>query len=403
MKTVAIICEYNPFHIGHLYQVSEIRKEFGNDTNIIAIMSGNFTQRGETAIADKGLRARCAVECGINLVLELPFPYSSSSAEIFARSALRIAENLGCVDILSFGSESGDLEELKIAAEYMLDEEFESILGDIISSKDTRSLGYPEAMELALKKVSQEKCPTFSPNNILAIEYIKALKSSKSKIAPHTIKRCGAGYSEEGIVDGEFQSATAIRNALKQKDISALEYVPNITKNILMDAFVEGAFPCDYDKLSTAIISSFRLNSPEDPESISDAQGGLYNRLKEKSLEANNTEELLAYAEAKGYTRARIRRTILSSFVGVTSSDVKEFPMYTQILALDDKGRAILKGMTPPSDFFVITKPSSTDALSDQARRQKALADKADSVFQLTKPIPPSGGFGLRYTPFVKK
>ncbi len=403
MKTVAIICEYNPFHNGHLYQISEIRKAFGEDTAIIAVMSGNFTQRGETAIADKGVRARCAVECGVSLVLELPFPYSASSAEIFARSAVNIINNLGCVDCLSFGSESGDIEALRNAASVILSDDFQNTVARLIDAPENKSLGYPEIMELALRQHTCGNAPELTPNNILAVEYIKALTLSNSKISLHTVKRKGAGYSESQMVFGELQSASAIRNSLYAKDISALEYIPDITKSIILDEIKAGSFPCDMDRLSSSVISSFRLNSPTDKESIQDAGGGLYNRLKEKSLEANNLETLLALAETKGYTRARIRRAILSSFIGVTSSDVARSPMYTQILAFDERGRAILKGLRVPSDFHVITKPSSTEGLSEIALKQKALADKADSVFQLTKPIPPSGGYGLRFTPYVKK
>ena len=117
---IGIVCEYNPFHNGHLYQIQKIREEFGSDTNIIALMSGNFVQRGGVAIADKGLRAKCAVLCGVNLVLELPFPFSMSSAEFFARSAVSIFNSLGCIDYISFGSELGDVVTLERTAELML-------------------------------------------------------------------------------------------------------------------------------------------------------------------------------------------------------------------------------------------------------------------------------------------
>ena len=143
MKTVAIISEYNPFHSGHEYQIQKIREEFGADTRIIAIMSGNYTQRGEMAIMDKSLRAECAVRCGVNLVLELPFPFSSSSAEFFSRSGVKIAHSLGVVDYLSFGSECGSIEELVNAAKNMSSKEYKALLKQNLAAKNIRNALFP--------------------------------------------------------------------------------------------------------------------------------------------------------------------------------------------------------------------------------------------------------------------
>ncbi|MBR2431756.1 MAG: nucleotidyltransferase family protein, partial [Clostridia bacterium] len=150
--TVAIISEYNPFHSGHEYQINAIREELGSDTEIIAVMSGNFTQRGELALADKYLRAEWAVRCGVNLVLELPFPYSMSSAEIFARSAVSIIKSLNVVDMISFGSESGDAKALTEIAENMLKDEYKSAFDSLKSSEEYKNLGYPALCEEAYKK-----------------------------------------------------------------------------------------------------------------------------------------------------------------------------------------------------------------------------------------------------------
>ena len=229
MSTVAIICEYNPFHSGHAYQIEKIRREFGEDAVILALMSGNFTQRGEAAIADKMLRARCAVECGINLCIELPFPFSMSSAELFSLSGIRILNALGTVDYLSFGSESGDIEALYKTAEYMLTPEYQQELSSALAVKEDKNEGYPKMCERALAKVAKNDTEyvSLTPNNILAIEYIKALISTKSKIKPHTVKRDGADYNEESIIHDKHQSASAIRNALASSDVSALDFVPD--------------------------------------------------------------------------------------------------------------------------------------------------------------------------------
>ncbi len=402
-KTVAIVCEYNPFHNGHDYQIKKIREEFGADTEIIGIMSGNFTQRGECAVADKYTRAKCAVESGVNLILELPFPYSALSAELFARAAVYIADSLGIVDYLSFGSEDGELTSLSNVAEAMLSPAFEHAMSDIAKDKTRKSLGYPERMELALKKVTDtENVPNLSPNNILGIEYIKALKRMGSGIIPHTIKRQGAGYSSDTIVEEELQSATAIRNCLLKFDVSALQYVPKSSQKILLDELATGNFPCDTVRLSSAIISSFRLNSHVDPEQIPDVGGGLYNRLRDKSYEASDIDTLLRLAETKLYTRARIRRAILYSFLGVTSSEAKEYPRYTQVLGMDNVGKSLLKKIGKDTKISVLTKPSRTEELTEEALRQWEKSHRADSVFQLTKPKSCDGRLSVKTSPYVK-
>ena len=401
---VGIITEYNPFHNGHLYQINKIREEFGEDTAIVAIMSGNYVQRGGVAIADKFTRAKCAVLSGVNLVLELPFPFSMSSAEFFAKGAISILDNLGCIDVLSFGSEHGDITSLVNIATAMSSEKYTDAFSKISSDSKFVKLGYPQLCELAIKEVIGENTEfDFTPNNILGIEYIKALQSLNSNIKPHTIQRLNSSYSDEQIIPGSIQSATAIRNNLFEDGVSALEYVPNAVKNILLNASENGDFPCDEEKLSSAIISSFRLDLPSDHEKIHDAAGGLYNRLRAISFETNTISDMVRSAETKKFTKARVRRAIYNTYLSVTSSQVKESPQFTQILALDSIGRSILKSIRKNSDFPILTKPSDTDGLSELAKRQKDVSDRADSVFQLTKPLAKDGNYALRVTPFVKK
>ena len=402
MKTVAIISEYNPFHTGHEYQVAKIREEFGSDTRIVAIMSGNYTQRGEIAIMDKSARARAAIMCGVNLVLEIPFPYSSSSAEFFAKSGIKIANEIGVIDYLSFGSECGNINYLTTLAKNMLDKEYTDA---ITQCSDMKEIGYPEQCEKIYKQLFGEDTAEnfFSPNNILALEYIKALLSTDSKIQPHTISRCGASYSEESITDSEHQSATAIRQLFFKNLKSALKFIPKNTISTISEEYNNGLFPTNQEKLSSAIISHIRLNSPDADTDIHDAKGGLYNRLYNESFKANTISSLIKLAGTKKYTSARIRRAIWYSFFGVTSSTVKELPCYTQVLAMDNVGKTILKEVKKISDFPVLTKPSDYSKLPREAMNQKKLADKADSIFHLAKPTPPSGNSSLLATPYVMK
>ena len=405
MKTALIISEYNPFHEGHKYQINDIRRAFGEDTAIIALMSGNYTQRGEIAIADKFTRAECAVLEGVNLVLHLPFPFSASSAEFFATAGVEIANAIGTVDILAFGSECGEIDLLTSVAKNMLTDIFEEELSYAISGENQKNIGYPELCEKVYNKLFSDKISSdfFTSNNILALEYIKALEKTKSSIIPYTTKRVGAGYNTDFIVSEEFQSASAIRNEFRKDLHSAIEYIPNNSKTTLSNAINNGEFPCDAERLAPAVLSFFSLNLPNASRPIHDADGGLYNRLKAASFKATSISTLTKLASTKKYTTARIKRAIWYSFFGVTSSDVRTKPHYTQVLAMDQVGRALLKRIKKTTNFPIITKPSSTVGLDEIALRQKLLSDSADFIFELSKPIPSPAEKALKATPFVKK
>ena len=402
MKVAAIITEYNPFHNGHEYQIKKTREILGEDTAIIAIMSRNFTQRGEPAIADKLIRASAAVECGVDLVLELPFPYSMTSAEFFARSGVHIATRLGIVDHLVFGSECGDIAELYEIAENMTSQAFLQELSE--RERSESAIGHAVLCETVYNELyGNLPKDFFTSNNILALEYIKALIIEGSSIAPVTIKREGGNYTSEFTEGTTLQSATAIRAMINANDSSALEYVPEKAKAIYEKAILSGEMPIYTDRLDSAVISYFRLNSPVDECPIHDAGGGLYNRLCDLSMTASTITSLTSMAETKKYTTARIRRAIWSSFLGVTSSTVRELPAFTQVLAMDAVGRSLLKRIKKMSDFPVLTKPSSYKSYDDRVVRRVELSAKADSVFDLCRKTPISGRYALRLTPYVKE
>ncbi len=402
MKVAAIITEYNPFHNGHAYQIAETRRLLGEDTAIIAIMSGNFTQRGELAFADKTARAKAACLCGVDLVLELPFPFSMSSAEYFARSGVKIASELGIVDYLVFGSESGDIELLSEVAENMSSNEFRNTL--IAKDKEFSELGHASLVEAVYRELYKKRLPAdiFSPNNILAIEYIKALKEFSSTIIPVTIKRFGAGYNDSFVSDEFIQSAGAIRELVKKENTSALDYIPENAKNVFLDEIENGYAPTDERLLDSAVISYFRLNSPKASVNIHEADGGLYNRLCQMSMTATTISALLSMTETKKYTKARIRRAIWNSYFGVTSSDVKELPAFTQVLAMNKNGRSLLKKAKKVSGIPVFTKPSSYKDADSGVIYQKKKTNRADAVYDLARKKPISAGFSLTFTPYVK-
>jgi predicted nucleotidyltransferase len=400
MKTVAIISEYNPFHSGHEYQIKRIREDLGMDTAVIAIMSGNYTQRGEAAIVNKHLRAKAAIYGGCNLILELPFPYSSSSAEYFARGAVSIISRLGICDYISFGSESGDIDALKKQAEVMTTDEFKDAYARI--SAADRSLGHPRICELAYRSLGGEVGVDFAPNNILAIEYIKAVGELAPDISLHTVRRSGSGYNADVVTDGEHPSALSVRELIRGGSCHDLP-LPEYSKNILAEAHECGELPADISVISAAIISNLRLNPPCAETNIHDGGNGLYNRIQAASLHANDFNTLLKLTVTKGYTTARIRRVILNSLLGVTSSDVRTLPEYTQVLAMDQIGMLLLKNARKRTAISVLTKPSATEGLSERAIAQKTLSDAADRIYELMKPVPKSAAGVLTFTPFIKK
>ena len=404
MKVAAIISEYNPFHLGHEYQVREIRRILGEDTAVIAIMSGNFTQRAEPAICDKTIRAESAVKCGVNLVLELPFPFCMSSAEFFAKSGVKIASEIGVVDYLAFGSECGDISEISNIASAMSSDEYILTLDSLRQSPEYKEYGYPELCQIALSIVYGREITRdfFTPNNILGIEYIKAIHELGSNITPLTIKREGSGYHDIINPMANYQSATAIREELAEDNLSALDYVPENAKEVYLRAIENGKMPSDATRLDVSVISSFRLNSPTATPDIQDATGGLYNRLCDISAEANSISSLTSMAETKKYTKTRIKRAIWNTYFGVTSSDVRCLPAYTQVLAMDSIGRSLLKRIKKMTGFPVITKPSSFRELGDLVCRQKELSNKADAIYGLTLKNANSGRFSLTFTPYVK-
>ncbi len=405
MKTAAIIAEYNPFHKGHKYQIDEVRRILGADTAIIAIMSGNFTQRGELSIADKSVRAEAAVRCGVNLVLELPFPHSMSSAEFFATAGVRIADSIGVVDYLVFGSECGDIEKLTEIAKNMSSDKYTSTLAEMTDCVEHRSTGHARLCELAYKKCFGDDLSKdfFYPNNILAVEYIKSLIREKSGIIPLAIRRIGAGYSDGFNEKSEFQSASAIRTMLTSDVNSASKYMPEESFCALDRSISKGEAPTDTALLDKAVISHLRLNPTPTCRDIHDASGGLYNRLHEVSMETDSISSLITEAATKKFTVARLRRAVWYCYLGVTSSDVRTMPQYTQVLAMDKVGSRLLKEIKRTSAFPVITKPASYRHCSDEVIRRMEQSVRADSVFALARKNALRGNFPLLFTPYVKK
>ena len=402
MKIVAIVCEYNPFHNGHKHQIEQIKKTFGPDAAIVAIMSGNYVQRGDLAILGKFQRARMAVECGVSLVLEIPFPFSLSSAEGFASAAVEIAHKLGTVDILSFGSECGDINTLRLASEHLSSDAFNSALKQIIKTDGNETLGYAKARTIAFQKLYGEGFTALlsSPNNILAIEYLKALRRLGSTIKAHTILRNGTD-KDGALASTSLAGATYLRSLLYgENSESALPFIPTATHEMLRKAYKNGEMPVKLDNLSCALLSSLRLENKN--FEIAECGGGLYGHLRHTAQACGTLEELFQTVSTKKYTDARIRRATLYSYFGVTPAHLRESVMYTQVLAMDGIGQAVLHHIRKTAEIALITKPADTGKLPAQAKMQAERAYRADSVYTLAMPKPKAADFFLTVSPYRK-
>ncbi len=398
MKTVGIICEYNPFHLGHEHQLKEIRRYFGEDTAIIAVMSGNYVERGDLAIIDKFRRARMAVDAGVSLVLELPFPFSSASGDLFAEAAVGILDALGCVDALSFGSECGDVEALRLAAERTLSSDF---VNAVLARMKIAGIGYAKAnYEIYREKYGEADAALFaSPNNILAIGYLKALIQNGSHIASHSIKRDGTDKDASGT-SVLFAGATYIRELiLSHKDGDALLQVPQHVRSTLKDAIETGAAPVTMHALSPLFLAHLRQPRTED---WAECGGGLYEHLSKIAHQVGRLEDFFPAAATKKYTDARIRRATLFSYFGVTLSHLRESVGYTQILAMDSKGQAVLHHIRGTVPISILTKPADIQALPTVAQGQAELSYRADSVYALAMPVPQAADIFLRTSPYRK-
>lgn len=350
MKITGIIAEYNPFHNGHKYQIEEAKK-FSD--GIVAIMSGSFVQRGAIAITDKWTRAKIAVENGADLVVELPVIYSLNTAQKFAKGAVSILDKTNVINYLCFGSESGNVKELSKAAELLINEP------EYVSEKMKKFIGeglaYPDARQKAFDGLINEEILS-SPNNILALEYIKALIETESSIKPVTVKRYGTDYHDEFVKNG-IASASAIRKMIKNK-----KPITELTPDYSFEVYEES-------KLNTALIAHLRMMSEYDLSCINDVNEGLENRIKEALKYSLTIDELCENIKTKRYPMSKIRRIVFSALLGITKDIAKSDVNYIRVLAMNSTGAKILREIKSKSSLDIITK--TADYKKDDVSFQK--------------------------------
>lgn len=334
MRVCGIVCEFNPFHNGHKYLIDTIR-DTGFDA-VVGIMSGNFTQRGEIAIFNKRIRAKAAIKNGMDLVLELPAVHAMQTAERFAQNAVYILDSLGQVDALAFGSETGDTDTLTKIARLVAFEppRFKDAL------KSELDFGKPffTARSAAVERIlgTQASDIISEPNNILGIEYIKALLRFESKIEPIAIKRRISAHRSSELT-GAVSSASAVRSELKKNNGRVFEAIPENLRRLYLNAEIH-----DVEHLSAAIISKIMLTDAETLRTVSDVGEGLENKLVNAARTSRSFAELCDNVKSKRYAHSRIRRIALSAFLGITKAEAAIPPKYIRILDFNETGKELL-------------------------------------------------------------
>lgn len=360
MKVVGIIAEFNPFHNGHKYLIQEAKKKANADF-VVVLMSGSFTQNGNVAIYDKFKRAKAAIENGVDLVIELPTFYSISSGEYFATGAIDLLNKLNIIDYVFFGSESGDINDISDIANVELINK-EEIL-KLTKEEMKKGITYAKAHENALKSylTPPQIKELQKPNNILAIEYLKALKKTNSKIIPYTVKRKGNSISDTNIEKEEnFTSATSIRQYIMlKKDLKILEkYVPDdmyeimLTQKPLLNDDI-------YNIIKFSILNN--MKNIQNLQSINGITEGIENKIISALSISKSYDEFIHNIKSKRYTLSSIKRMILNILLNITKIDFNKLYLninYAHILSMSSNGKTLLSSLSNVSNINLLTKIS---------------------------------------------
>ena len=409
MKVTGIIAEYNPFHQGHAYHLSRARELTGAD-RILVVMGGNFMQRGEPAITDKYTRTEMALRNGADLVLELPAASATGSAEYFAEGAVELLDASGVVTELCFGSELGELEPLEKAAELLLEEP--EAYQELLRTELKKGRTFPEARETALSAFLPEKSLLASPNNILAIEYIKALKRRKSPIQPLTIQRLGNYHGEDGQPDGtprtvsgnlpeSFASASTIRcqlHTLKKQIETSCEQPAFVS---LMTALAKELPPSSFGLLKDILLADrlvqaedfslplhYRLMQAKEPLEFSvylDVSEELSRRIYSLRQEFTGWNAFLDLVRTRQYTRSRVSRALLHILLDIRQEEVLP-PTHLRVLGFRREASDLLSEIKKKSRLPLITKAAGHPELSEEIRIS-SLYHLGNSYNELSRPL----------------
>ena len=345
-KVVGIIAEYNPFHNGHSYHIQNTKAQTGADF-VVAVMTGNFTQRGNTSVINKWEKTKMALNGDADLVIELPTIYSVSSAENFANGAVKILNESGIVDTISFGMEADDVSTLNNIANVLVNEppEYKTIFEHELSKGNSFPRARENALMMYLNDIKRYANVVKGSNNILAIEYLKALKKQKSSIVPFGVKREKVYYNSTKIID-EYASATGIRNLLLHNQLEEVRKVmPSKSYSILLNNLRQGTYVLDIIAYNDEIIYKLRSMTVKQIANLPDVSEGLEYLIKDVSNKTNNLIELINGIKSKRYTQTRIQRILLYALLGITKKDMemsKKITPYIRVLGCSEKGKILL-------------------------------------------------------------
>lgn len=380
MKITGIICEYNPLHLGHAKQLRYVRKT-EPEGGIVCLMSGNFVQRGTPAILDKTLRAQAAVKCGADLVLELPVTASLSSAEGFAKQGVAILSSF-CHN-LCFGAETGDLDVLWHIANILIGDDFPQVLRQSLDL----GLSFPAARQKALESLGCDGSLLTQPNNILAVEYCKAILTSEHPIKPMVIAR--RGNYHDTVADAQNPSATAIRERMVAcRDWTS--YLPAPAADCFAGAKLHQL--CTGER---AILGRLRTMTPSELEALPYGSEGLWRKLMHAVQTCGNLDEIFTATKSKRYTRTRLNRMVMCAFLGITQELLCTPVPYVRVLAFNDTGREILKKTRTTGSFPNIGEP--------QAHPYQSLEDRWGNLYGLFADPPDPAGQERNYRVYYEK
>jgi predicted nucleotidyltransferase len=373
IKTVGIIAEYNPFHNGHLWHVDQAKQQSGSDY-CVTVMSGQFTQRGEPAAFDKWARAAMAVMGGVDLVLELPAVFTVRSAQYFATAGVQLLNSLGLVTHLAFGAENPDLTLLQQAADLN-----NTDIGPALRQRLTSGVTYAAALADCLSISGASVNVLSQPNNILAIEYLRAISRFAQTITPVIIPRRHSHYHDTEVTS-PFASASAVRQALINGNNNALQCaLPPASLSLIKQRLAEGRGPVIYEAFTTPILYKLRTARLSDLAELPDIAEGLHHKLAAEALKSTTIEELLTRVKSKRYTRTRLQRILIHALLGLSKQQIETFdqcgPLYARVLAFNAKGRLLLKAVAEYASIPIITKTAhflNTKQRSRQSQQSPA-------------------------------
>ena len=394
MRTSAVICEFNPLHRGHMHILSEMRK---NADCVIAIMSGNFVQRAIPAVLDKYERAQVAILAGADLVLELPFPWCSASAEYFAKAGTAIAENIGA-ETLIFGIGAGDFTKISQAAEAFSDPFMQEEINKLTTGEDI-SQGIASIRERCLKSRFGGDFTNVlrSPNDILAIEYLLQIRRNGYRLKPQTVARLTVD------TDPNFKSATVIREMLHDGCFSDIERsVPPFVMEILTRAANE-RFLAEQGMLTDIAFRAIRTDLSPFATEIAEGEGGLFRRIHSAAQKATSPDEMLTLSATKKYTNARIRRVLLYYLTKITPGILRETPQVTTVLAANEIGCAYLSSVRKTTPLTILTKPAAHRDLPLDLKAQYMHTINADRLYTLCVPCGREADYFLKQSPRIVK